>query len=456
MSATATAKAKLALRKKEGRAHTSALWARLESLVPNVDENRAQPGCRSKALKGRTKDEILTDVTHALRLAHGQTVPGALEQAYTSQAGAGLIAIELKSGKVVHESSSFQDLASWIPVEARGNIRVSLESRDGDDFHRFCRLVVRDSGEPHGETFLDRDRVVGRSITVRFLTRAPGLPGLRNPEWLLMMRAVKLTLVGVQPRQLAWESTAAGRRLPFFGQARIPEAIGVFTADLSGSMPSQWTVQASHVRNLLDLEVPSGTYDMEVGNFQPFAAIATFFDFEFSKEEGGSVFSRAAAHLATSALKIAQRSASWLTRKALRHKHSWAVRLNDDDTVSISVLVLFEIFGGFSASISIGLVGGKVGLSHGGLDVMYFVTDNVVQVQFNQHRWRVRCAPSCCRAPFMGQWDLPHALPHALCRHVGEEDAAGGGFVTAPRGAEGFSRGQPVQRRHRINLHRTI
>ena len=41
---------------------------------------------------------------------------GALEQAYTTQAGGGLIAIELKSGKIVHQSSSFQDLSSWIPV----------------------------------------------------------------------------------------------------------------------------------------------------------------------------------------------------------------------------------------------------------------------------------------------------------------------------------------------------
>jgi len=53
-------------------------------------------------------------------------------------------------------------------VEARGNIRVSLESRDGDDFHSFYRSVARDAGEPYGDTFLDRDKVVGRSVTVRF------------------------------------------------------------------------------------------------------------------------------------------------------------------------------------------------------------------------------------------------------------------------------------------------
>jgi len=54
--------------------------------------------------------------------------------------------------------------------------------------------------------------------------------------------------------------------LPFFGQGRIPEAIGVFTADLSGGMPSQWTLQVAHVRYFLDLEVAAGTYGMDVGN----------------------------------------------------------------------------------------------------------------------------------------------------------------------------------------------
>jgi hypothetical protein len=348
MSATVTAKVKLALRKKEERAHTSALWARLELLVPNVDENRAQPWYRSQALRGRTKDELLTDVTHAMRLAHGQTVPVALKQAYTSQAGAGLIAIELKSGKIVHQSPSFQDLAIWIPVEARGNIRVSLESRDGDEFHSFCQSVMQDAGM----RFLDRDQVVGRSITVRFLTRAPGPPGLRNPEWLLMMQAVKLTLVGVQHAELAGELPVAGKRLPFFGQGRNSEAIGVFTADLSGGVPQQWTVQAAHIRNLLDAELAPGTYDMEVGNQRPLEQLATIFSLEFSKEEGAgaSVFSRAVAPLeyaAASALNIAQRSASWLACRALKIRQQWSLQLSsDDDTVAISGIVFFNLFGG--------------------------------------------------------------------------------------------------------------
>ena len=270
---------------------------------------------------------------------------------------------------------------------------MCLESSDGDDFHSFCQSVVRNAGEPYGETFLGRDRFLGRSITVRFFTRAPGPPGLRNPQWLLMERAVKLTLVGVQPRQLAGESPAAGRRLPFFGQARLPEAIGVFTADLSGGTPQQWTLQVAHVRYLLDLEVASGTYNMEVGNEKPLEVIAALFDLEFSKEEGAgaSLFSRAAAQLeyaATSALNIAQ----WLTRKALRISHQWSMRLNDDDTVAISFNAFFTFFGGLSSSVSMEYVGGKVGFSHGGLDIMCFVADPEQPLDANLRATCVRIA----------------------------------------------------------------
>jgi hypothetical protein len=316
-----------------------------------------------------------------------------VEQAYTTQAGAGLVAIGLKNGMIAHHSPSFQDLASWIPVEARGNIRVALESRDGDDFHSFCQSVVRDAGEPHGETFLGRDKIMGRSITVRFLTRAPGPPGLRNPEWLLMVRAVKLTLVGVQPRQLA-----AGSTIPFFGQAWIPEAIGVFTADMSGGMPSQWTVQAAHIRNLLDLEVASGTYDIEVRNLQPLQLIATLFNFEFSKEEGAgaSLFSSAVAHLeyaATSALNITQRATSWLTRKALQSTQKWSMRLNEDDTVTISSRLLLRIVGGLSTSLSMDIGGGELGFSHGGLDFLYFVADPAQPLDGNVRATTIRIGP---------------------------------------------------------------
>jgi len=64
-------KEELALRKKDDRANTNALWATLELLAPNVDENKAQPGYRSKTLRGRAKEEILKDVIHSVRLAQG-------------------------------------------------------------------------------------------------------------------------------------------------------------------------------------------------------------------------------------------------------------------------------------------------------------------------------------------------------------------------------------------------
>jgi len=67
----AATKEKLALRKKDERANTIALWTTLELLAPIVDENKAQPGYRSKALRGRAKEELLKDVMHAVRLAQG-------------------------------------------------------------------------------------------------------------------------------------------------------------------------------------------------------------------------------------------------------------------------------------------------------------------------------------------------------------------------------------------------
>jgi len=67
-----TTKEELALRKKNERANTTRLLARLELLAPPVKENRSQPGHRSKALRGREKVELLQDIIHAVRLAQGQ------------------------------------------------------------------------------------------------------------------------------------------------------------------------------------------------------------------------------------------------------------------------------------------------------------------------------------------------------------------------------------------------
>ena len=66
-----TANEQLALCKKNERAHTTNLLARLQLLAPMVDENKGQPGHRSKALRGRARDELLKDVIHAVRLTQG-------------------------------------------------------------------------------------------------------------------------------------------------------------------------------------------------------------------------------------------------------------------------------------------------------------------------------------------------------------------------------------------------
>jgi hypothetical protein len=64
-----TTKKELALRKKNERAHTTKLLARLEFLAPSLDESKGQPvGMRSKALRGRAKEELLKDVIDLVRL----------------------------------------------------------------------------------------------------------------------------------------------------------------------------------------------------------------------------------------------------------------------------------------------------------------------------------------------------------------------------------------------------
>jgi len=68
-----TTKKELALRKKNERAHKISLLASLEVLAPSLDENRGHPGGgRSKALRGRAKDELLKDVIDVVRLARGR------------------------------------------------------------------------------------------------------------------------------------------------------------------------------------------------------------------------------------------------------------------------------------------------------------------------------------------------------------------------------------------------
>jgi hypothetical protein len=129
------------------------------------------------------------------------------------------------------------------------------------------------------------------------------------------------------------------------------------------------------------MEVASGTYDMDTGNMKPLEQLAMLFaNFEFSKGRvvGASMFSRAAAQLeyaAKSALDVAQRSASWLTGKALTIQHTWSMRLNDDDTVFLTSLIFIRLLGGLSTWLRQDNVVGKIAFSHGGLDFLYFVAD---------------------------------------------------------------------------------
>ena len=171
----------------------------------------------------------------------------------------------------------------------------------------------------------------------------------------------------------------------------IPEAIGMFTADLSGGTPQQWTLQVAHVRHLLDLEVASGTYDMEVGDVTPLELMATLYNFNFFE-------------VGTRALNIAQRAASWLTQKALRFTKLWTVRLNDDDAVSISSTNFFRLFGGLSSSISMDWIGGKVGFSHGGLEILYFVADPEQPLDCKLSATIIRIAS----AKTSGEFDVQH------------------------------------------------
>ena len=144
---------------------------------------------------------------------------------------------------------------------------------------------------------------------------------------------------------------------------------------------------------------------MGTSDQKPLEIIATFFNSNFSKEEGpgASVFSRAAAQLesaAKSALNVAQRSASWLTRKVLRATIQWGVRINDHDTVSLSHIALFKLLGGLSSSVTMDVVVGKVGFSHGGLDVWYFVADPEQTLSGNLRATFVRIAAAKTKGEF--------------------------------------------------------
>mmetsp|Transcript_780 Transcript_780/g.2042 ORF Transcript_780/g.2042 Transcript_780/m.2042 type:complete len:267 (-) Transcript_780:20-820(-) len=205
-------------------------------------------------------------------------------------------------------------------------------------------------------------------------------------------------------------------------------------------MNSQWTVQAAHVRCLLDCELASGTYGMEVGNLKPLEMLTAMFTFEVSKEEGGgaSWFSRASATLegaASSALSIAQRSASWLTRSALETSLEWLFCLDDDDAVRVSIKVMFKLFGGLSTSVSVHNTIGRAAYHHGGLGVMFFVADPAQPLDGNLRATTLRLAsissykPGGSTSSYSGVFDAhrPFVLScvwgggafRVLCKRIG-------------------------------------
>ena len=139
---------------------------------------------------------------------------------------------------------------------------------------------------------------------------------------------------------------------------------------------------------------------------KPLEQVAMLYNFGgFSNEEvaGSSVFSRAVAQLeyaATSALNIAQRSTSWLTRNAVKITLEWKMRLNEDDTVSISHPMIFEFFGGLSIGLTMNFVGGKVGFANRGLDLLFFVADPAQPLDGNLRASLVRIPSAMTRGEF--------------------------------------------------------
>jgi hypothetical protein len=145
-----------------------------------------------------------------------------------------------------------------------------------------------------------------------------------------------------------------------------------------------------------------------VGKHNPFKAVSIAFNVELAEQDGAgaSLFSRAAAQLenaAASALSIAHRSASWLTRKTVTATHQWSMRLNeDDDTVSIASTLFLRLLGGLSTTIDQDHVGGKVGYSHGGLGFLFFVADPEQPLDGNLRATQIRISS----AKTAGEFDV--------------------------------------------------
>jgi len=228
----------LRLRKKKEREELSWLFARLEELAPHVEMKKVKPGYRSGALLGRTKEEILEDAVHCVRSRLNPTVKVPYRQCFERTAG--LIVLHLEDSAVVHASKEFQTVGSWLCPEGLAGyfFRPLLHPDDAGRFQEFSNEVCE-------ATTGDGNTWIGKAIKVRMLRRPALQDSIRTPEWLLVYtKPIKMTLVDVLKD--------AG------------EVSGVFVVDFGSreaAIPKP-SVQASHIRNLIDVGWGSGKYQL--------------------------------------------------------------------------------------------------------------------------------------------------------------------------------------------------
>ncbi|KAJ1476674.1 hypothetical protein T484DRAFT_1824169 [Baffinella frigidus] len=199
-------KVELARRKKKEREHTTALWARLELLAPKREENRGQPGFRSKCLKtGRSKEVLLKDVVGAVRMLVSSRGAPVQEQeraqvqhrdAFAFENTASLIVLHLCDSSVVHATKEFQTAANWLCPEGLDGyfFRPLLHPEDAGRFQELSNEVSA-SEEKRGE---GKAKWAGTQIKVRMLRRPASQGSVRTPQWLLVYtQPMTMTLVDV-------------------------------------------------------------------------------------------------------------------------------------------------------------------------------------------------------------------------------------------------------------------